>query len=379
MLSPVDLATLRLCSVLASATFIVIFLALWRGRRDQLHHLHWAASLILYCVTLAGLDWIKRPDDLVVRAVLLAVLTASNIPVATGVRFVAGRPLWRWWMAIPPIVTMAGFFTPHWFAAVRIFLPLRSEELLALPGLIMGMAAFGIDIMRQSDRAVSQGYGGRIAGLAMTAYIPCYLYCAAGELMHFASLETLARITLLSDQLLVMLLYLGLLAMTAEAALMAVRESASRDGLTGLYNRAWLASKEVEFLKPDTWLAHIDVDHFKLINDRFGHATGDATLIGLAKALLSAAHSNELGVAGHVVRMGGDEFLVIMPGTSLFQAKCLAQGMKDRISDIQEFDWTVSIGLAAIKSSDLSLSQAIERADRRLYTAKIDGRDRIAA
>ncbi|MFC4257180.1 diguanylate cyclase [Altererythrobacter xixiisoli] len=379
MLPPVDLATLRLCSVIASATFVVIFLSLWRGRRDQVHNLHWAVSLVLYCVALAGLEWIERPDDVLIRALLVAVLTGSNIPVSTGVRQFAGRPVWRWWMAVPPVATLIGFLLPHMAGAVGIVMPEESDRLLGAVGLALGMGVFGADILRQAERAVPGGYGGRIAGIAMLAYLPCYIFAIAGEILHFATPSTLAMAALLSDQLLLMLLNLGLLAMPAEAALAAMRESAWRDGLTGVYNRAWLANVHDAFLKPGTWLAHIDIDQFKSINDRFGHSAGDATLVTLARVLGTAAAHPELRGAAQVVRMGGDEFLVIMPHTTQPIARRLVEDIHAEISALTPFAWSVSIGLTEVEPQDGSLSAAVERADEQLYAAKSARPDRVAA
>ncbi|VWX54228.1 hypothetical protein [Novosphingobium sp. 9U] len=213
MFISLDLATLRLCSVLACVTFVIIFVALWRGRKDQLHHAHWAASLLLYCVALAGLEWIYLPDAVLIRALLLAALTASNIPVVTGVRLFAKQPLWRWWMAVPPLATMIGFLLPHLARTTDIHLPAQSEQVLATLGLAFGMGLFGLDIIRQSRRAMPQGYGGPIAGSAMLAYIPCYLYVIAGEVLDLATPSTLAIAAPLSDQSLLMLLNLSLIAM----------------------------------------------------------------------------------------------------------------------------------------------------------------------
>ncbi|VWX54226.1 GGDEF domain-containing protein [Novosphingobium sp. 9U] len=146
-----------------------------------------------------------------------------------------------------------------------------------------------------------------------------------------------------------------------------------------MYNRAWLASNEHALLKAGTWLAHIDVDHFKSINDRFGHAAGDAALVGLAQALTSATQESKALRPGHVVRMGGDEFLVIMPEASLLTAQRLAQNARAAISRPGPFEYTVSTGLAVIEPHDTSFTDAIDRADRQLYAAKLAGRDRVAA
>jgi diguanylate cyclase (GGDEF)-like protein len=379
MLPFIDLATLRLSSVLASVTFVVIFLSLWRGRKDQIHNLHWAASLVLYCVALAGLEWINQPHDVLMRASLVAALTASNIPLSTGMRIFAGRRAWRWWMAVPPSVTLIGFLLPHVVASIGLSMPPETEQILAAIGLALGMVAFGTDMIRQAGRAVPSGWGGRIAGIAMLGYLPCYLFSIVSEFFGFATPGMLALVALLSDQLLLMLLNVGLLVMPAEAALVQMREHAWRDGLTGVYNRAWLAAEHDRLLETGTWLAHIDIDHFKSINDGYGHAVGDATLVHLARALVAAAMCPDLQRVAQVVRMGGDEFLVIMPKASCLDAERLVQSVKNALIGLSPCDWTVSAGLAEIRATDAFLSDAIDRADQQLYDAKLTGRTRAAA
>ncbi len=379
MFTSIDLATLRLCSMLACITFGVIFGMLWRGRRDQLHHAHWAGSLLLYCVALSGLEWVERTEDVVIQSLLLAALTGSNILVVTGVRVFARQPIWRNWMAIPPAVTLIGYLLPHLVRQFGVSLPGDSQQVLTTLGLAFGMGVYGLDLMRQSVRALPQGIGGRVAGFAMMAYMPCYLYTMVGAMLQMATPSTLAMAALLSDQFLLMLLNLGLLAIPAEAALAALRESAWRDGLTGVYNRSWLAAKERSFLKPDTWLTHIDVDHFKSINDRYGHSAGDAALVGLSQALVTATKDRRMRSPGHVVRMGGDEFLIILPDASRVVAERLVQDVRAAISQLGPFNWTVSTGLSVVEPQDIAFSDVVERADRRLYAAKLAGRDRIAA
>ena len=82
---------------------------------------------------------------------------------------------------------------------------------------------------------------------------------------------------------------------------------------------------------------------------------------------------------GHVVRMGGDEFLIIMPGASWRMAERLVQDVRAAVSGLAPFNWTVSTGMSVVESHDVSFSDAVERADRQLYAAKLGGRDRIAA
>jgi diguanylate cyclase (GGDEF)-like protein len=158
---------------------------------------------------------------------------------------------------------------------------------------------------------------------------------------------------------------------------------AERDELTGLLNRRAIVRKAVEFLtrardaKGTLIIGLIDLDHFKSINDRFGHAVGDQLLQRFAAALRTSLHTRE--VFG---RYGGEEFLVLFPDTSLDQARQAAErlrtGLRDqrlRVDD-QDVSVTISLGLASYETGDVLFDQIARRADIALYVAKTQGRDR---
>ncbi|MCE7795459.1 GGDEF domain-containing protein [Sphingobium sufflavum] len=374
-----DLATLRLCSVLASLAFTIIFLALWRGRRDQRHYAHWAVSLIVYCLALAGLELIENQSAGLWDSLFLAMLAGSNISVVMGARLFLGRPLWRWWMALPVAATLLAFLVPGWLEALGVATGPFDRRMMTPLGLALGMALFGHDLIRLSRQGAVTSQGCRVAGLALWGYIPCYGLAVLGEVQGWATPTTVAVLGLASDQLLLMLLNLGLLAMPAEAAFAALRDSAWRDALTGVYNRAWLAGRDGALLVPGTRLALIDIDHFKAVNDRFGHAAGDAALVRLSRILGDAAQAPAMPGGVHVVRMGGDEFLVILSGASATDADRFAAAVRAAIRQAGPLRWTISMGMAQVEPQDASLADGIARADRRLYAAKTGGRDRVAA
>jgi diguanylate cyclase (GGDEF)-like protein len=159
---------------------------------------------------------------------------------------------------------------------------------------------------------------------------------------------------------------------------------AERDELTGLLNRRAIVRKAVEYLsraregKGSLVIGLIDLDHFKSINDRFGHAVGDQLLQRLAVSLRTALHTRE--VFG---RYGGEEFLVLFPDTTMEQAhensERLRTTLRDqplRIDD-QDVSVTLSLGLASFESGDVLFDQVARRADIALYYAKTQGRDRV--
>ena len=162
-----------------------------------------------------------------------------------------------------------------------------------------------------------------------------------------------------------------------------LREQAERDWLTGLYNRRFLAA-ELERLGSDPAslplsLAVLDLDHFKSINDRFGHAAGDEVLRRVAELLGEGLRHSDIAV-----RSGGEEFLVLMPRTGAPAARraCerLAGALRgenwDRVAD--GLGLTVSVGLATTTQPGSDLDGLAARADERLYAAKRAGRDRVA-
>lgn len=169
-----------------------------------------------------------------------------------------------------------------------------------------------------------------------------------------------------------------------QITLRAARQASKHDHLTGLPNRLGF-ERFVE-----TWqgseggcggvLAICDIDNFKTVNDRFGHATGDRVLKSVADAL------HALTEKGHeVARMGGEEFVILMPGLALEQAACdvdlIRLSLQEReLVDIVTKDpigtVTFSAGLTAIYKTE-AMAAALRRADAALYDAKRAGRNRI--
>lgn len=164
----------------------------------------------------------------------------------------------------------------------------------------------------------------------------------------------------------------------------ALEETSSRDPLTGLLNRRAL----METIKQEVQraartgdsfvVAMLDVDHFKAVNDRFGHETGDRALVELAAVLGESLREYDL-----CGRWGGEEFFVLLPQT---QPEA-AQVVMDRlVGDVRAMAMpagdevlrlTVSIGMAHHQLGE-TFSETLSRADQALYLAKQDGRDRVA-
>ena len=159
---------------------------------------------------------------------------------------------------------------------------------------------------------------------------------------------------------------------------------ATRDSLTGAYNRRYL---EERLSSEWAWaLRHgntctlllIDLDHFKVVNDTFGHIAGDKVLRGVVSVLIRTVRREDL-----VARFGGEEFAVLCRGTTLRAALVLGERLRAAIEKIQfknqgvQVPVTISVGIATSADDGVSSPELlVERADQHLYEAKNKGRNR---
>jgi diguanylate cyclase (GGDEF)-like protein len=156
---------------------------------------------------------------------------------------------------------------------------------------------------------------------------------------------------------------------------------ASRDSLTGLPNRRFLVDSGeaavIQARRDGTELSCllVDLDHFKSINDQYGHATGDAVLVRFAELAQAAVRQGDL-----VGRTGGEEFAILLPGAGEGGALLVAEKLRalldcDRSDSLPHF--TASIGATTLTSGDRGLPDLFSRADAALYVAKGLGRNRV--
>ncbi|MCE3233444.1 MAG: pleD 2 [Rickettsiaceae bacterium] len=163
-------------------------------------------------------------------------------------------------------------------------------------------------------------------------------------------------------------------------------EMAVKDGLTRLYNRRYfdmhierMLKSSLDTIKPLAMMI-IDMDHFKNVNDTYGHQSGDEILKQLAARITRSVRPTDL-----VARYGGEEFVVVMPNTDLKHAAIVAERVR-KVIETEEFDIpvppgkvkkTISVGLSVAVNGDEARS-LIERADKGLYHVKNTGRNKVA-
>ena len=128
---------------------------------------------------------------------------------------------------------------------------------------------------------------------------------------------------------------------------------------------------------PNSSILMLEIDHFKKVNDTFGHLTGDKVLQELGDILKTSIRSDDIAA-----RYGGEEFVGVFPDTSLEDVATLCDDLRERIASAafqfrgEVIPMTVSIGLSALRPDD-SLESLFERADAALYRAKEAGRNRL--
>ncbi len=164
-----------------------------------------------------------------------------------------------------------------------------------------------------------------------------------------------------------------------------LEEMALHDALTGLYNRKVLEKKLTDDIHSarrhgyDLSVLMLDLDHFKRINDQYGHLEGDNVLRRIAGVLKKSIRKTD-----YIARYGGEEFVVVLPGTPLEQAKAMAESLRRRTAEqkvpTKNGDYltiTVSIGATCFSENAQSLQRIIENADVAMYSAKEGGRNGV--
>ncbi|MBW8749670.1 MAG: GGDEF domain-containing protein, partial [Acidobacteria bacterium] len=163
-----------------------------------------------------------------------------------------------------------------------------------------------------------------------------------------------------------------------------LERQAMTDPLTGVLNRRAVEREVVELLQRSAKTGGtisalmLDMDHFKGINDRFGHHGGDRALLAVTNAIRRSVRGTDL-----VARLGGDEFMVVLPDTPMEMARMIAELIRGEVSSLRvqteahQFQVRVSVGITTLVGQIVGLEDLIKQSDRALYEAKAAGRNRV--
>ncbi|MBT2534105.1 GGDEF domain-containing protein [Arthrobacter sp. ISL-48] len=307
------------------------------------------------------------------------LLVHGGVAVWAGARSLRTGPPPRWAFTGLPLVTLVASVLdnpatntwsggPVFLAAMSISIGLGSRELWRLePGysrvrIPMAAAAAGVSVF----------YFGRLVAFLLDG----------PEGPVFDAFFGSAVTTLVTMVMLVVVSF-SMAALSTEQQTRALRMVATRDDLTGLLNRKAFLDLATEQLadpavsRASGALILADLDHFKAVNDTYGHAAGDLALQAFAGACQDTVRSTDL--AG---RYGGEEFVLLLPGASADRAESIADEVSRRLALASEADGlqmpTVSYGVATYDAGTAGLGALIAAADAALYTAKSLGRNRTA-
>ena len=157
---------------------------------------------------------------------------------------------------------------------------------------------------------------------------------------------------------------------------------ANTDSLTGLLNRrrfTALGERAIENTPTDNiWVIMLDIDHFKRINDTYGHAAGDTAIRDFASII-----RNRVGKDGFIGRMGGEEFAAILENYEMDSAIKMAEEIRREtaahvtVHESEKFRFTASLGVAQWHKGEITIEAALDRSDQALYSAKAYGRNRV--
>jgi len=161
---------------------------------------------------------------------------------------------------------------------------------------------------------------------------------------------------------------------------------ASQDHMTKLYNRRYFSEISMKILglakrnKKELSLLMLDIDKFKTINDTYGHHVGDEVIIALANILREFDRSSDVSC-----RFGGEEFIILLPETSIEDAYNIGERLRKRIENLaitledgKILHFTISIGASSVNfEEEVNLEKSIQKADEALYEAKESGRNKV--
>jgi len=369
-------------SALISAMLSVISFLAWKTQGQKPYALNW--SLAFLAATGQWSSIIARSDFssfetywLAVNAFGLAAITLalSGHCQRTNCRILP-RNLWPYVAAIYAVIS--------WFTVIEQHVGLRTAILPTAGAISLLLSAVMIMRHRRKPRPAEWAAAITLLLFALSQFAAAYVAVLQGTSGDDAYRALYVNINFLSLPAGFTGMAMFVIFMLASDLSEEVKKIAAHDQLTGLLNRLGLGDQAAQAFatarRIDRPVSVImtDIDRFKDINDEFGHAAGDSAICHFANILKDGRRAEDI-----LVRMGGEEFALVLPGADLNECNRIAESLCQRLAGSplnlgdEALAMTASFGVATLSVKDSCLTDAIVRADRALYRSKRAGRNRV--
>jgi len=378
---PLDVPTIFIVSIFVTTILGLFLLFAWVQDRSIRALAWWGVAYLIGGVSVAVFTVQDSLSNALSMAIGNALLFVACGVIWSGARLFHGREVRPFWMFAGAIAWLTALTLPG-FATSDVGRIALSSVAISGYTLLTAWELWG----GRKERLMSRWPAMAVLalhGIVFLLPIPIVLFLPAddkfsdftGGWFAIFALETL---------LYAIATAFIILTMAKERSERIHRTAATIDPLTEIFNRRALLDAGRRILGRMAWdkqpvsVLMFDLDYFKKINDRFGHAIGDRALQTFAETAAARLRATDI-----IGRLGGEEFAAVLPATSILSAAVAAERVRSAFEiaaaeiDGLPVGGTVSIGAAATEDPDFGLDQLLELADKALYAAKASGRNRI--
>jgi diguanylate cyclase (GGDEF)-like protein len=376
-----DIRTLFLAAGLMRLVQVIALFYVWRVHKNYGPARDWALGSLLVA---AGMLLIALHDvislDCSVIGGNLGLLGGAMLFDAGIVRACERRPPW----AAGWTVLTAAMLLLAWFTIGRPSYAARSAILTSVVFVCHFYTVWTcLRVPRGPLRGTQWLVAGALAVEAVAGLVRCVDLVEHGVPGVLAESQTVA-VFLLTVMSMTLLIVVALVNLTGQRLRIELDHAAQHDPLTGALNRrafGALAGRELSRADRRAQVLSaimLDLDHFKQVNDAHGHAAGDTVLVTVAHLVRAGLRLEDL-----LCRCGGEEFVAFLPDTTALQAECLAERLRETVAKTPVchagvvVPVTISIGVAERRRGDQGWEELMAAADKALYRAKSEGRNRV--